>query len=98
MIPDGLLKRTASFLLGTNSRTTQPATGTKTGPTSTFFGTDIWAATPCTGSKLLTGVRKPATPERKGINPFTKEETVFKAKPARNVVKLVPLSGLKELV
>ena len=43
-------------------------------------------------------VRKPATPERKGINPFTKEETVFKAKPARNVVKVVPLSGLKELV
>jgi nucleoid DNA-binding protein len=43
-------------------------------------------------------VRKPATPERKGINPFTKEETVFKAKPAKNVVKLVPLSGLKELV
>jgi nucleoid DNA-binding protein len=43
-------------------------------------------------------VRKPATPERKGINPFTKEETVFKAKPATNVVKLVPLRGLKELV
>ena len=43
-------------------------------------------------------VRKPASPERKGINPFTKEETVFKAKPARNVVKLVPLRGLKELV
>ena len=43
-------------------------------------------------------VRKAATPERKGINPFTKEETVFKAKPARNVVKVVPLSGLKELV
>jgi nucleoid DNA-binding protein len=43
-------------------------------------------------------VRKPATPEHKGINPFTKEETVFKAKPAKNVVKLVPLIGLKELV
>ena len=43
-------------------------------------------------------VRKPATPERKGINPFTKEETVFKAKPAKNAVKLVPLRGLKELV
>jgi nucleoid DNA-binding protein len=43
-------------------------------------------------------VRKPATSERKGINPFTKEETVFKAKPAKNVVKLVPLRGLKELV
>lgn len=43
-------------------------------------------------------VRKPATPERRGINPFTKEETVFKAKPATNAVKLVPLRGLKELV
>jgi len=43
-------------------------------------------------------VRKPATPERKGINPFTKEEMVFKAKPATNAVKLVPLGGLKELV
>ncbi|MGA2063231.1 MAG: HU family DNA-binding protein [Thermoguttaceae bacterium] len=43
-------------------------------------------------------VRKPATLERKGINPFTKEEMVFKAKPAKNVVKLVPLRGLKELV
>ena len=43
-------------------------------------------------------VRKPATPEHKGINPFTKEETVFKAKPATNAVKLVPLSGLKALV
>ncbi len=43
-------------------------------------------------------VHKPATSERKGINPFTKEETVFKAKPAKNVVKVVPLRGLKELV
>ena len=43
-------------------------------------------------------VRKPASPERKGINPFTKEEMVFKAKPAKNVVRLVPLRGLKELV
>ena len=43
-------------------------------------------------------VRKPAVPERNGINPFTKEETVFKAKPARNSVKVVPLKGLKSLV
>lgn len=43
-------------------------------------------------------VRKPATPERNGINPFTKEETVFKAKPARNVVKILPLKGLKDMV
>lgn len=43
-------------------------------------------------------VRKPATKARKGINPFTKEETVFKAKPARNVVKILPLKGLKDMV
>ena len=43
-------------------------------------------------------VRKPATKARKGINPFTGEETVFKAKPARNVVKVLPLKGLKDMV
>jgi len=42
-------------------------------------------------------LRKPATKARKGINPFTKEETVFKAKPARNVVKILPLKGLKDM-
>ena len=43
-------------------------------------------------------VRKPATEQRKGVNPFTKEEMIIKAKPAKNVVKLVPLKGLKTLV
>jgi len=43
-------------------------------------------------------VRKPATQARKGINPFTKEETIFQAKPARNVVKILPLKGLKDMV
>jgi len=43
-------------------------------------------------------VRKPAVPARTGINPFTKQETVFKAKPARNVVKLQALKSLKQLV
>ena len=43
-------------------------------------------------------IRKPATKARKGINPFTKEETVFKAKPARNVVKVLPLKALKDMV
>ena len=42
--------------------------------------------------------RKPATKARKGINPFTREETVFKAKPARNVVKIRPLKKVKEMV
>ena len=43
-------------------------------------------------------VRKPATKARKGINPFTGEEMMFKAKPARNVVKLTALKALKDMV
>ena len=42
--------------------------------------------------------RKPATKARKGINPFTGEETTFKAKPARNVVKIRPLKAIKDMV
>ena len=42
-------------------------------------------------------VEKPATPEHKGINPFTQQETVFKAKPARKVVKVRPLKALKDM-
>lgn len=42
-------------------------------------------------------VRKPATKARKGINPFTGEDTIFKAKPARNVVKVLALKGLKDM-
>jgi nucleoid DNA-binding protein len=42
--------------------------------------------------------RKPATKARKGINPFTGEETVFKAKPARDVVKIRPLKKVKDMV
>lgn len=42
-------------------------------------------------------VRKPATKARKGINPFTGEPTIFKAKPARNVVKAQPLKALKDM-
>jgi nucleoid DNA-binding protein len=42
--------------------------------------------------------RKPATKARKGINPFTGEETVFKARAARNVVKIRPLKKMKDMV
>ncbi|MFK8075037.1 MAG: HU family DNA-binding protein [Granulosicoccus sp.] len=42
--------------------------------------------------------KKPATKARKGINPFTGEETMFKAKPARKVVKVLPLKNLKDMV
>lgn len=50
------------------------------------------------GLLKLKVVRKPATKEKKGINPFTKEEITIKAKPPRNVVKAVPLKALKDLV
>jgi len=43
-------------------------------------------------------VHKPAQPARKGINPFTKEEVMFKAKPARNVIKVQALKTLKDMV
>ncbi len=42
--------------------------------------------------------KKPATKARKGINPFTGEETMFKAKPASKVVKVLPLKNLKDMV
>jgi len=41
-------------------------------------------------------VKKPATKARKGINPFTKEPTVFKAKPARKVIKARPVKAVKD--
>lgn len=50
------------------------------------------------GLLKLKVVRKPATKEKQGINPFTKEPMTIKAKPARNVVKAVPMKALKELV
>ena len=46
--------------------------------------------------KIVT-VRKPATKARMGINPFTKEEVMFKAKPASTAVKVRPLKKLKEM-
>ena len=46
--------------------------------------------------KIVT-VKKPAVKARKGINPFTGEETMFKAKPASTAVKVRPLKKLKEM-
>ena len=48
------------------------------------------------GILKITTVKKPARKARKGINPFTGEETVFKAKPASIAVKIRPLKKLKE--
>jgi nucleoid DNA-binding protein len=49
------------------------------------------------GLLKITTVRKPAVKARKGINPFTKEEVMFKAKPATTVVKVRPLKKLKDM-
>ena len=50
------------------------------------------------GLMKVSAVRKPATKPRKGINPFTGQEQMFKAKPARTVIKIRPLKGLKDKV
>merc|ERR1712226_478066 len=42
--------------------------------------------------------KKPATPARKGVNPFPKEPCVFKAKPASKTVRCLPMKKLKEMI
>jgi DNA-binding protein HU-beta len=57
-----------------------------------------------TGAFLVPGfakfvvIKKPATKARKGINPFTKEPTTFKAKPARKIIKARPVKAAKDAV
>jgi DNA-binding protein HU-beta len=43
-------------------------------------------------------IKKPATKARKGINPFTKEPTIFKAKPSRKVIRARPVKAVKDAV
>jgi nucleoid DNA-binding protein len=86
---------------------------TKTGLTKKQVSSVFEALTELIGSELgkkgpglfqipgllkLKVVRKPATKAKTGINPFTKEPMTYKAKPARNVVKALPLKILKEFV
>jgi nucleoid DNA-binding protein len=49
------------------------------------------------GLLKISSIRKPAVKARKGISPFTKEEVVFKAKPATTVIKVRPLKKLKDM-
>merc|ERR1711976_200874 len=57
-----------------------------------------------TGSFKLAGAlnlklkKKPATQARKGVNPFTKEPCVFKAKPASKTVKIIAMKKIKDAV
>ena len=86
---------------------------TKTGLTKKQVSTVFEAMTEMIGNELgkkgpglfvvpgllkLKVVRKPATKAKQGINPFTKQPMMYKAKPARNVVKALPLKSLKEMV
>ncbi len=50
------------------------------------------------GLLKLRVVKKPARKARMGVNPFTGEEMMFKAKPATKVVKATVLKGLKDMV
>ena len=50
------------------------------------------------GLMKLRVVKKPATKQREGVNPFTGEKMVFKAKPASKKVRALPLKQLKEMV
>lgn len=50
------------------------------------------------GLLKLNKVEKPAVPERQGVNPFTKEPTVFKAKPASRSVRARPVKALKDAI
>jgi nucleoid DNA-binding protein len=49
------------------------------------------------GLMKVSVIQKPAVKARMGINPFTKQEQMFKAKPARKVVKVRPLKSLKDM-
>jgi nucleoid DNA-binding protein len=57
-----------------------------------------------TGTFVLHGfakfvvVKKPAKPARKGINPFTKQEQTFAAKPASKAVRARPVKAIKDAV
>ena len=50
------------------------------------------------GLLKIIAVQKPAVAAHKGINPFTKQEQLFKAKPARKVIKVRALKALKDAV
>ena len=50
------------------------------------------------GLLRLSVVEKPATQQREGVNPFTKEPMTYKAKPARRVIRVRFLKALKDAV
>jgi len=83
----GVSKRDVATIFNTLAEITKKDLS-KTGPGAVNVG----------GLMKVTVQRKPATRARKGVNPFTGEEMMFKAKPARNVIKVRPLKAMKDLV
>jgi nucleoid DNA-binding protein len=63
------------------------------------IGKELKAGHPAAISGLvkITLVHKPATAAHPGVNPFTKEEIMIKAKPARRVVRVRALKALKDM-
>ena len=97
--------RTKGEILGTiaeNTDLTRRQVGEVFDAMSAVIKKDLGRGGPGTfsvpGLMKITVQRKPATKARPGINPFTGEATTFKAKPARNVVKVRPLKSLKDMV
>jgi nucleoid DNA-binding protein len=76
--------------------------GTILGSLTTMIGKEIGKRGPgvftIPGLCKIKVVLKPARKARKGVNPFTGEAMMFKAKPAKKVVKVLPLQGLKNMV
>jgi nucleoid DNA-binding protein len=81
----GLSRKQVSSVLDSLSEQIKSAVGRK--------GPGVFAVP---GLMKITVIQKPATKARMGINPFTKLEQMFKAKPARKVVKVRPLKALKD--
>jgi DNA-binding protein HU-beta len=50
------------------------------------------------GFAKFTVVKKPARAARKGINPFTKQQQTFAAKPASKAVRARPVKAIKDAV
>jgi nucleoid DNA-binding protein len=81
----GLSRKQVSSVLDSLSEQIKSAVGKK--------GPGVFAVP---GLMKITVIQKPATKARMGINPFTQLEQMFKAKPARKVVKVRPLKALKD--
>ena len=94
----GELYRTMADAAGISRKQAVAAVDTLTSMISADLGRSGGGVFNLFGLAKMAVINKPAVPERQGINPFTKEPTVFKAKPARRVVKVRPMKALKSLV